>query len=359
MKLSILFTCLFCSFIAHTNEIDKHIEKLLKGSRVPSLSAAVIVDGKLVSSGASGIRKMGETTKVTVKDKYHVGSCTKSMTATLAAILVEKKIIKWDTRVSEVFKELKIHKGYQQVTLKDLLTNTSGVPGDIPNDLWSQAWRAKGNPSEQRLQLVKGILSQAPKYAAGQGYEYSNGGFAIAGAMLEQATGTPYEKLMTVELFKKLEMNSAGFRAPASKYRIDQPYGHKADFTPVKPEPAGDNPRAIAPAGAVHCSIEDFAKYAQFHLGSYKEDLLKTKTRALLYEATDQEAYGMGWVITERDWAGGKAFMHTGSNTMFYTVVWLAPEKDFAAVAMCNYGGKEGFEKCDAIISFMIQKYLK
>jgi hypothetical protein len=43
---------------------------------------------------------------------------------------------------------------------------------------------------------------------------------------------------------------------------------------------------------------------------------------------------------------------------MFYAVIWLAPEKKFGAVAMCNYGGREGFEKCDEAIGHLIKRHL-
>ena len=63
-------------------------------------------------------------------------------------------------------------------------------------------------------------------------------------------------------------------------------------------------------------------------------------------------------MVAERPWAGGKAITHTGSNTMFHAVVWIAPNRDFAAVAMCNYGEQEGFRKCDEAIALLIKKHL-
>ena len=67
----------------------------------------------------------------------------------------------------------------------------------------------------------------------------------------------------------------------------------------------------------------------------------------------------MGWMVTDRNWAGGRALTHAGSNKSFFAVIWLAPEKHFGAVAMCNYGGEEGFEKCDEAISILIEKHME
>jgi CubicO group peptidase (beta-lactamase class C family) len=342
-------------------DISSELAGLIKGSPAPSIAAAAILEGKLVSQGATGLRKIRDNEKVTVIDKYHIGSCTKSMTAVLAAIMVESGKVKWDTTISEIFSGLDIHKDYKMVTLRQLLSNSGGVPGDIAPKLWRDLWDAKGSPKEQRKLLLKGILEEKPAYQPGSKQVYSNAGFSIAGAMIETVAGDSYEELLARLVFKPLGMDSAGFRAPATHGKVDQPYGHSKSGSGIvsnDPEPQGDNPSAIAPAGAVHCSIIDFAKYARFHLGDSDAKLISDESRELLHTPMGGSAYSMGWIVAERPWAGGKALTHAGSNTMFYAVIWIAPRKNFAAVAMCNYGGKEGFEKCDEAIALLIKKHL-
>jgi hypothetical protein len=63
-------------------------------------------------------------------------------------------------------------------------------------------------------------------------------------------------------------------------------------------------------------------------------------------------------VVVKRDWAGGNALMHNGSNTMWYVVMWLAPEKDFAVVAATNAAGADAEKGCDEAASAMINKWL-
>ena len=343
-------------------DISPQIKTIIEGSNVPALVAAAVLDGNIVSHGAAGVRKKNDPTPVTKEDKFHIGSCTKSMTATLGAMLIEDGKLQWETTVSEVFPDLDIHEDYKDVTFEQLVTNTAGVPGDIQPDLWSSLWQRQGSESAQRMQLVEGILQAPPAYKPGSDQIYSNAGFSIAGAMLETITHKPYEALLAERLFNPLKMSSAGFRAPASKDQVDQPYGHTKSFfmvSPVEPEPKGDNPPAIAPAGAVHCSVLDFAKYAMFHLRRADEQILTEASLATLHETIDGRDYGKGWIVTNRKWARGKALTHAGSNTMFYAVIWIAPERDFAAVAMCNYGEKEGFSKCDEAIGYLIKKHLK
>ena len=153
-----------------------------------TLVAAAVVNDEIVAVGATGIRKLGDKAKVTIDDKFHIGSNTKSMTATLAAIMVREKKIKWDTTVEESFPRLrKIDPEFAQATLEQLLSNTGGCPKDLPKAEWASLYDLRGALPRHREALAKIVLTEKPAYQPGQGYEYSNAGFAIGGAMLERA----------------------------------------------------------------------------------------------------------------------------------------------------------------------------
>ena len=179
---------------------------------------------------------------------------------------------------------------------------------------------------------------------------------------MEVVTGTPYEKLIRQKLFQPLGMDSVGFGAPATPGKVDQPYGHVQDgdkVTPVDPGPLGDNPPAIAPAGTVHCSLGDFLKYAEFHLGLSGEKILPIESRKALYKPSAIHGYSLGWVNLERRWGGGEVLYHNGTNTMNYAVIWLAPKKKAAFIALTNCGQNEAAKVCDKIIGSMIKKHLE
>src|SRR5213076_1670942 len=132
--------------IEYCDPVSQMLETIRVKHNFPALAAAVVVDGKIVVTNAVGFRKNGGTERVTVEDKFHLGSVTKSMTATVAAMLVEQGKISWTTTIGETFPELKseIHPDYLGVTLEQLLSQRSGAPGDAPGDLWRKAWAATG-----------------------------------------------------------------------------------------------------------------------------------------------------------------------------------------------------------------------
>lgn len=343
------------------------LETLREKHKLPALAAAAVREGAIVESAAVGVRKQGASDAVTIDDKWHIGSCTKSMTATLAAMLVEEGKLQWSTTVAEVFPAPeKMRDAWRGVTIEQLLTHRSGAPGDAPDDLWAAAWEAKGAPREQRLAFVRGLLGREPTAPPHSKFIYSNQGYAIAGAMLEKITGEAWEELLRERLFTPLKMDSAGFGAPgnAAAKSPDQPWGHRTRmlmFTEaVAPGREADNPAAIGPAGTVHCSIGDFARYAGWHARGARagSTLLTDASFTKLHHAAAGGDYAMGWIVAPRKWAGGLALTHAGSNTMWFAVMWLAPEKDAAFVAATNIAGPAAQRACDDAVSLLIRRVL-
>jgi CubicO group peptidase (beta-lactamase class C family) len=168
---------------------------------------------------------------------------------------------------------------------------------------------------------------------------------------------------MRAMLFEPLGMESAGFGAPATPGEVDQPWGHtKGRLTGIKPVPPGpraDNPPAIGPGGTVHCSLADLAEYAAFHLVGAQgaSDLLNAESFKKLHTSAGDD-YAMGWIVLERDWAGGRALMHNGSNSMFYVVVWMAPSRYCALIVATNLGSvNAAFSGCDVAAGKLIEQF--
>jgi CubicO group peptidase (beta-lactamase class C family) len=277
-------------------------------------------------------------------------------------MLIEEQKLRWDTTVAEVFPELKgrMDSKYEPVTLEQLLTHRGGFPGQPPPSAWAQARMQQGTPTEQRYEFIQAVLKQPPAAAPGSKFIYSNQGYAIAGAMLEKLSQKPWETLLKERLFQPLHMSTASFGIPGRIGGIDQPWGHThagKEITPVQ----SDNPPAIGPAGTVHCSLPDLARFVIFHLEGERGStaLLKPATFKKLHTPSAGQEYACGWFRLERGWAKGKALMHTGSNTQWLVVMWLAPERDFAVIAATNIAGPEAESGCDDAAAAMIGKWLE
>ncbi|HTL54151.1 MAG TPA: serine hydrolase domain-containing protein [Candidatus Limnocylindrales bacterium] len=356
-----LAACAFAEAAPASEDTAQILDNIRKKYSFPALAVVVVTNRTICERAAVGVRKEGEKAAVTTNDLFHIGSCTKSMTATVTASFIEEGVLRWDTSILEVFPELreKMHERYRAVTVAQLLTHRGGVPTEPPGPAWARAWEQKGTPTEQRYEFIASVLTNPPAATPGSKYLYSNQGYAIVGAMLERITGKPWETLMTNRLFKPLGMTTAGFGPPGTPGKLDQPWGHTRKLLRTVPLQE-DNPPAIAPAGRVHCSLNDLAAYAICHLeGERKGRLLKAETFRTLHTPVAGGDYACGWVCVERGWASGQALMHNGSNTMWYVVMWLAPKKDFAVIVGTNTGASNAFNGCDEVAAAMIQKWLE
>ena len=348
-------------------DLSALLEPLRAKWKAPALGAAVIRAHSLAGLGVAGVRRQGVGERVTVDDRWHHGSLTKAMTASLVARMVEAGRVGFDTRLSDVFPEHRdgMDPAWREVTLEQLLGHRAGAPGGLEADgLWGRLWNNVGTPVESRMLLLTNLTARPPVREPGTGYGYSNAGYAIAGAMLERIEGRPWEVLMREWIFVPLGMESAGFGVPATPRYVDEPWGHAlaaGQVRPIEPGTAADNPPAIGPGGTVHASLRDLATFVAWHLVGDRSPVggLSGEGFRRLHQALPGQGYALGWNVAERDWAGGRVLHHTGSNTQWYTNVWLAPERGWAFVVVANFGGDDDAFRCtDAVVAALIAEFL-
>lgn len=318
----------------------------------PGLTAAIVRTDRPTRVAAVGLRKAGSPEGFRATDLVHLGSCTKAMTATMIATVVEAGSLAWDRTLDEAFPDLEINAGYRSVTLAQLLTHRAGLPADGD-------WRSLGaekSPTEQRRELARRVLGKPPESSPGKATAYSNVGYALAGLMAEETARTPWEDLMRDRLFRPLGMTSAGFGAPGTPGGVDQPWGHSRIVALSIPSQA-DNPPALGPAGTVHCSLADWGRFVALHLRGARGDqtpILKPESFRALHDPAPGEEYAKGWIALERDWGGGRVLVHNGSNTRWYALAWLAPKKGMAFLAVANEYDKTIEKACDRAIMAMV-----
>lgn len=351
-------------------DLSELIAEIPASTGTPAIGVLLVKDGKTRGLGVFGLRKAGDTTVVEIDDKWHLGSCTKSMTATLAATFVEEGILTWASTLSEILgKEVKMRKEYESVTLGMLLANRSGISGNLPDSVYDsiRITASVGDLKDrdllkQRAQYVEAVLNFEPSSTPGSQNEYSNSGFVVAGAMLEQVSGKPWERLIEERIFSPLGMNNAGFgnAAREDKSKPRQPWPHTNPTTPFAPGGGDDNPWVIGPAGTVHCSLSDIARYIGMHAAREIGPVLKkSETYKFLHTAVpDNNDYARGWIVAATGWSNGPAISHDGSNTMNYCSFWIAPERGAAVAAFTNCG-EAGSETCRAAIQLVVDMYLK
>ena len=169
------------------------VPRLRENRKLVGLAAMVMVDGKVVDSAVDGVRLSGNRAKLTIDDRWHIGSITKSVTSTLIARLVGSGVMAWTDTIGEGFANADVHVSWKPVTLRQLLTHTSGAPANF--SVWVRLRHpARGSKRmAARKKAVLQVLKAQVSHAPGEKFEYSNVGYTIAGAMAENATGKLWE----------------------------------------------------------------------------------------------------------------------------------------------------------------------
>jgi CubicO group peptidase (beta-lactamase class C family) len=373
--------------------VDAILQSILgRGGERFGMVAAVLRGERIIAQGAAGVRKRGTAERITIADRFHLGSCTKAMTATLVAMLVEEGKLNWTTTLGELFADTvkPMHPAWEKVTLRQVLAHRAGLrhePGGLAqvfNEL-VRPHRARiaferitvlGTLPQQRLEIARQALSRPPGIPPDTKYWYSNTGYILAGAVLEQLTGRAWEDLMRERLFQPLGISTGGFGTPGAADKTEQAWSHSPGLAkPLHPRgPAAEIPLFNDPAGLAHMTVTDWAKFIVLHLRGdpanprCQATLLKLDTFAEMHavapttpyskgwamrgatflatgDAAPAVTYRTGWFISTASWAKGtrpgdtgRRLWHAGSNGRWVCSVVIAPEIDFAVLVACNRG---------------------
>lgn len=366
---------------AQMRPLDAELEKARAKHGLPALAAAVVKDGAVIAAGAVGVRAHGTNVKVTIDDRFHLGSDTKAMTATLAAMLVEERKLRWDSTIGEVLggDVPGINPKLAAVTLEQLLSHSSGIPSDTPDilALYFNTDAFEYNLRPLRLRMLAAWKNNAPITPPGSAFHYANLGYIIVGAMIEKAAGTEWEELITRRIFAPLGLRTAGLGAQATFGKLDAPVGHKVsekgEITPMLWGAAADAPPAVGPAGIAHMSVLDFATWAGWNAGAGKRSpaLVSPETLARLHRphistgkrpdpppGTPQEGeYALGWGLVKFDWATHPLLTHSGSNGINFAVILVDVAQDLGVVVLTNFPEDKAQAATGEVIEALYREY--
>jgi CubicO group peptidase (beta-lactamase class C family) len=334
-------------------DLASTLQPLAAKYHLPGAVGAIIHGDKIVAIGSTGIRKTGDPAPFLPTDLIHLGSDTKAMTGLLIAQLIDKKQLRFEDTMADLFPDLApgMNPEMAKNTVRNLLNHNAGFPHDLA---WGSITGTHQTLTQQRRLAVEKALSVPPTTPIGK-FSYSNISFVLLGAIIETKTGQSWEEVIAQEIFQPLHMSSAGFGPPNTHNQVDQPWGHiLKDGNLIALQ--SDNVPVMAPAGEVHCSIADWSKFiAETLKGAQGHPTLVTAdTFKQLTDPIPGQPYAGGWLVTTRPWAGGLTLTHTGSNTMWFCNVWIAPAKDFAVMFATNYGSDSADKAADEGVSLLI-----
>ena len=320
---------------ADTGRLDAYLRTQLERCQYPSLSVAIVHDGRVVYCRAFGFEDIEAQTPATPQTAYHVASVTKVFTTTLAAMLHERGVVGLDQPVVKYLPQgVSISTRPDvgaTITLRQLASHTSGLPRMQPGPIQ----RVDGRYDIQPRMLYDQLARTRLRFDPGTDHLYSNLGVGLLGHALERAAGRPYDKLIQEMICQPLHLDHTTIQPtdaihPATGYTAEVPRGVKVH----------SYRKRLAPAGGLITTPTDLALFldAQMKPGFLSEavrDLLHTPTR--LNDGSEVNT-ALGWAVSDNDIAG-RILKKNGGLPDCNAWIGFAPEHDTAVAVCTNCGG--------------------
>ena len=256
------------------------------------------------------------------------GSITKQFTAAAIALLADEGRLKTTDTLSKHFSAVPEDK--RDITLHHLLTHSSGIV-DLAG--------ASDSDKIGRDEFVRRALAQDLKFQPGESYAYSNAGYSLLAAIIEQQSGMPYERFLRQRLFEPAGMYETGYVLPgwnpdlvARGYRDGKDAGTVLEF-PM----AEDGPYWVLRGnGGIHTTAYDMLRWARSLLAGR---VLSKSTLEKLWTPYQDEGggssfYGYGWVVL--DVRGTRVLTHNGGNPFYFADLAIVPDRDLFIFLQTN-----------------------
>src|SRR6185437_4371291 len=206
---------------------------------------------------AYGLLNADAGVEATTDSVWQIGSVSKVWTATLAMQLVDDGLLDLDSPVADYLPELELADAdvAKTVTMRHLLTHTSGIDGDVFTDT------GRGDECLERyVALLAGVKQNHP---LGATWSYCNSGFSLAGRVIEKITAGTWDAALRQRIFTPLGL-ARTVTLPEEALLHRAAVGHVGDDNDRAP--AWVLPRSAGPAGLINSSAADVLAFARMHL---------------------------------------------------------------------------------------------
>ncbi|MCD2423710.1 beta-lactamase family protein [Niabella pedocola] len=342
----LLLTGLLLGNATAQGPIENDLLKLMQQYQAIGLSVAVVKDNKIIYNKSFGYKNSNDKTIIQNTDIFRIASISKSFTATSLMQLVEAGKLSLDDEVSKLtgFKVNNPKYPDVPITLRMILSHTSSIndkngyfsldainPGKNPN--WAQCYN---------------------DYKPGEGYQYCNLNFNLAGSILEKFSGEQFDQYVKNHILNPLNLYGGYNVDSLDRNRLVPLYEFNDSTKIFEAAPAayaspkaklanytrGYNTPVFSPTGGMKISALDLAKYMMMHMNYGSSNgvqiISEASSRTMQTKLSDKENYGLALWSTNQLIDGITMTGHTGSAYGLYSIMFFQPEQKFGFVAITN-----------------------
>lgn len=314
---------------------------------LPALGVIITNKSEVLEKSSVGVRDITNNLEVNSNGYWNIGSITKSMTATLSAILVDKKFLDWNTTLSQYFNEFEMLDEYKDITLVELLSHTSGFAQD--ND---ELWETSIEENITRYEFVEEILVYENEEKGK--FLYSNINYVIVSAIIEKVMNLSFEEVINEYLFNPLNMQYS-FNA---KNILGHTLNNNNQWEVANPNiETSNNAKIVTSAGSrTFLTLDSIGYYLKEHLkvkSGETSTLISSenfnKLHTKIVDIDEDLGYSLGWFNQKEN-----ELQHSGSNGRWFALTLINPKIGYSYFVVTNSFSSKSqeavFELMDSLV---------
>jgi CubicO group peptidase (beta-lactamase class C family) len=323
-------------------EIESYLDSIISNDCEAGFAFAIVKGNEIIFCKTYGVTDIETKQKLEPFHIFHTASVSKTFVATAVMQLAEQGKIDIDDCLVDYVPEFCMDdKRYKEITIKQILNHTSGMP-----DVEDYEWEKQITDDGAALRYLKTIGNEKLISEPGKVFNYSNIAYDLLACLITKVSGLSFESFIEIHILKPLQMNTASFFFPEIKKELQVSPHTKTEemLTVSRIYPYN---RMHAPSSTLNTSVLELSNWAIVNLnkGTFKKKQIFTaKTYADMSTATtssDMEnvSQGLSWFIY--NYRNIKQVGHSGSDLGFCSILTLMPEYKIGIVILSN---NEAFE---------------
>lgn len=361
--------------------LETYVDKAMAAEGVPGAVIVVVKDGKIAYLKGFGVKVLGTTEPVDEHTPFALASVTKNFTNTLVARLVDQGKLSWEDKVTKYLPDFHLSDPSitQELTIEDMLSHRSGLPGFSADTLINLGWSAPEVLSSMKKLPNVGEFRKD--------YDYQNVLVGVVGMILEKVTRKPLPQLFKDEIFQPVGLEETRIGKPPAltlwkrflnlfKRKQPQPTFHDSSDGKTRYLPNGNPSIYTFPASSGGVSTgKDMGKWLIFQLNNAQingkplvreANLNEMRTphitladqgnRQFPKNRISQVHYGLGWFI--HDYMGVPMLSHMGGMNGTRALILIIPADNLGIAIMTNFGGMRVSLFPEAIRNKFLDLYL-
>lgn len=336
---SVSYIVLFTKSPSSTFNPQQHLNHIitsdLKHSNIPGVSVLVMKNNEVLLNKGYGYANIDKHIRATKHTRYEIASNTKAFTGLAILQLAQEGKLKLTDSVSKYLPKLNLkYDGQRQkITIKQLLSHTSGISGNITSEDTRMAKHNKLND------LIPFINGKSLNHKPGDTFEYSNMNYDLLGLIIQDVSHQSYRQYMTTHWFKLLAMQHTQFKTSNHKETSDAT-GYV--FRGRQPEAAQPEFNYWdTPAAYMLSSTSDLEQWLRFQLNPPAQfhQLIQQSHQTMAHSSVEKnaDAYGAGWYVNTTD----HFMFHAGTLDHFSSFILIDPQENYGFVILANMNSND------------------